>query len=105
MKTNERAVRLLSLEGKVAVVTGAASGIGRGIAFLLSEMGAKVALPNIDQPKGEAAAAEIRSQSRDALYLRCDVRSSADCGNAVEAVIKQWSNIDILCNSAGIAIR
>jgi NAD(P)-dependent dehydrogenase (short-subunit alcohol dehydrogenase family) len=68
-------------------------------------MGASVALLDIDQAQGEAAAAEIRHQSRDALYLRCDVRSSTDCRNAVEVVIKNWNKIDILCNCAGIAIR
>ncbi len=104
-KIEQHAARLVSLEGKVAVVTGAASGIGRGIALLLAQMGASVALLDIDQAKGEATAAEIRNQSREAIYITCDVRSAADCRNAVEAVIKKWNKIDILCNCAGIAIR
>jgi NAD(P)-dependent dehydrogenase (short-subunit alcohol dehydrogenase family) len=105
MKPNERAAELLSLEGKAAVITGAASGIGRGISLLLAQMGAAVALLDIDAGEGEAAATEIRNQSREAIYLQCDVRRAADCKNAVEAVTRKWNVIDILCNGAGIAIR
>jgi NAD(P)-dependent dehydrogenase (short-subunit alcohol dehydrogenase family) len=105
MNANERAVELLSLEDKVAAITGAASGIGRGISLLLAQMGASIALLDIDATKGEAAAAEIRNQSREAIYVTCDVRRAADCRNAVEAVVKKWNKIDVLCNCAGIAIR
>jgi NAD(P)-dependent dehydrogenase (short-subunit alcohol dehydrogenase family) len=100
-----QSVRLLSLEGKVAAITGAASGIGRGISLLLAQMGASVALLDIDQAKGETAAVEIRNQSREAIYVTCDVRSAAECKNAVEATLQKWNKIDILCNCAGIAIR
>jgi NAD(P)-dependent dehydrogenase (short-subunit alcohol dehydrogenase family) len=58
----ERAAKLLSLEGKVALITGAASGIGRGIALRLAGMGAATVLFDIDQQRGEAVVAEI---SRD----------------------------------------
>lgn len=105
MKTNERAAQLLSLEGRVALVTGAASGIGRCISMRLAEMGAQVVLLDIDTPNGEGATEEIRNQGREAIYLSCDVRRASDCRNAVEAVTKKWSKIDILCNCAGIAIR
>ena len=104
-KIEQHAARLVSLEGKVVVVTGAASGIGRGIALLLAQMGASIALLDVDQARGEAAAAEIRNQSREAIHVASDVRRAADCRNAVEAVIKKWNKIDILCNCAGIAIR
>lgn len=100
-----RAGRLLSLENKVAMVTGAASGIGRGITIRLAEMGAFVSLLDIDDKKGEETAAEIRSKGGDALFTKCDVRSAADCRHAIETVISKWSRINILCNCAGIAIR
>ena len=58
-KIEDRAAQLLSLEGKVAVVTGAASGIGRGISLRLAEMGASVALLDIDDIKGREALVEI----------------------------------------------
>jgi NAD(P)-dependent dehydrogenase (short-subunit alcohol dehydrogenase family) len=99
------ASRLLSLDGKVAMITGAASGIGHGISIRLAQMGASVSVLDIDANKGEEAAAEIRSQGGEALFTKCDVRSTTDCRRAVEAAISKWGRIDILCNCAGIAIR
>ena len=104
-KITERAAQLLSLHGKVAMVTGAASGIGRGISLRLAEMGAFVALLDIDDIQGRACAAQIEAQEGDAVFLNCDVRSAAECRRAVEGVIAQRDKIDILCNCAGVAIR
>jgi NAD(P)-dependent dehydrogenase (short-subunit alcohol dehydrogenase family) len=100
-----RALQLLSLEGKVAIVTGAASGIGRGIAALLAEMGALVAVLDVDEMKGRQCAAEIESRGGESMFVKCDVRSATDCRNAVEAIVQKLSKIDILCNCAGVAIR
>ncbi len=104
-KIAESTAKLLSLAGKVAMITGAASGIGRGTSIRLVEMGASVAVVDIDAKKGEETAVEIRSQGADALFTKCDVRSAANCRHAVETVISKWGGIDILCNCAGIAIR
>jgi NAD(P)-dependent dehydrogenase (short-subunit alcohol dehydrogenase family) len=104
-KIEERAGQLLSLEGKVAMVTGAASGIGRGISLRLAEMGAFVVVLDIDDIKGRATAAELEAQGREAVFLNSDVRSAAECRRAVESVITQRGKIDILCNCAGVAIR
>jgi NAD(P)-dependent dehydrogenase (short-subunit alcohol dehydrogenase family) len=104
-KIEERTRQLLSLEGKVAMVTGAASGIGRGISLRLAEMGAFVALLDIDDIKGRATAAELEASGGAAVFLNCDVRSAAECRRAVETVIAQRDKIDILCNCAGVAIR
>lgn len=101
----ESTARLLSLEGKVAMITGAASGIGRGIALRLAELGAFVSVLDIDATKGEETSAEIRTQGGEALFTKCDVRRAADCQHAVETAIDKWGHIDILCNCAGIAIR
>jgi NAD(P)-dependent dehydrogenase (short-subunit alcohol dehydrogenase family) len=101
----QRAAQLLSLEGKLAMVTGAASGIGRGIALRLAELGAFVALLDIDDIKGRATTAELEAQGGKAVFLNCDVRSGAECRRAVESLITQRDKIDILCNCAGVAIR
>jgi NAD(P)-dependent dehydrogenase (short-subunit alcohol dehydrogenase family) len=100
-----RAAQLLSLEGKIAMVTGAASGIGRGIALRLAEMGAFVAVLDIDEHKGCTTVAEIETAGGRSIFQKCDVRSSADCREAVNFVIAREQKIDILCNCAGIAIR
>src|ERR1700674_4847917 len=104
-KIEERAAQPLPLEGKVAMVTGAASGIGRGISIRLAEMGAFVALLDIDDLKGRACAAKIEGLGGETVFLNVDVRSGAECRRAVGTVIAQRGKIDILCNCAGVAIR
>jgi NAD(P)-dependent dehydrogenase (short-subunit alcohol dehydrogenase family) len=101
----ERAGRLLSLNGRVAMVTAAASGIGHGIALRLAEMGVFVTILDIDETKGRATVAGIEAHDGRASFFKCDVRRAADCRRAVEAVIEKKANIDILVNCAGIAIR
>lgn len=101
----DRAAQLLSLQGRTAVITGAGSGIGRGIALLFAEMGASVAVLDIDEGRGSQIAGQIRHEGGDAFSLQCDVSRASDCRKAVDLVIQQRSKIDILCNCAGIAIR
>jgi len=99
----ERAAQLLTLEGKIAVVTGAASGIGRGISLLFAEMGASIAALDIDETKGRELANEIGAEN--SIFQKCDVCSAAGCRRATDAIVEKWGRIDILCNCAGIAIR
>jgi NAD(P)-dependent dehydrogenase (short-subunit alcohol dehydrogenase family) len=105
MNLEERARQLLSLEGKVAIVTGAASGIGRGIAIRLAEMGAAVALLDVNEAGGLETVASVTAEKGSGIFVQCDVRSGAECRNAVERTIASFGKIDILCNNAGIAIR
>jgi NAD(P)-dependent dehydrogenase (short-subunit alcohol dehydrogenase family) len=100
-----KALELISLEGKTALVTGAASGIGRGIALRLAEFGAAVMLLDIDEKKGLEAAGEIIARGGKARFIKCDVRSDADCRRAADEAVREFGGIDILCNNAGIAIR
>jgi NAD(P)-dependent dehydrogenase (short-subunit alcohol dehydrogenase family) len=101
----KRATELLSLEGKSAMITGAGSGIGRGISVLLAEMGASVALLDIEESRAKETASAVHSRGGEALSLKCDVRNASECRNATELVIQKWGHIDILCNCAGFAIR
>ncbi len=105
MDTSTKALSLLSLEGKVAVITGAASGIGRGTAELFAQMGSKVALLDIDQAKGGQVESCINKDGNCAKFFKCDVTSDADCRKATEDIIAAFGKIDILFNNAGVAIR
>ena len=101
---SETAKHLLSLEGKVAMVTGAASGIGRGIALRLAELGAAIVILDINAAGAKSTEERIARQGK-ARFEKCDVRSSRDCQQAVAAAIDAFGKIDILCNNAGVILR
>jgi NAD(P)-dependent dehydrogenase (short-subunit alcohol dehydrogenase family) len=88
------------LKHKIAVVTGAASGMGRGIALKLAHEGACVAL--LDVQNTTAVRDEILAAGGDAFGLHCDVTQDADMAAAQQAVAKRWGRVDILVNNAGI---
>lgn len=105
MDIRTKAAELLSLEGKTAVVSGGASGIGRGTAIRLAEFGAKVSVLDINEPEGELTVNEIRKRGGIAIFIHCDVRSPDDCKKAIELTFNTFGSVDILFNNAGIAIR
>jgi NAD(P)-dependent dehydrogenase (short-subunit alcohol dehydrogenase family) len=94
-----------SLRGKVALITGGASGIGRATALLFGHEGAAVAITDIDQQGGESIASEIVASGGRAVFEAADVTSSADCRRVVERVVREFGNIHILFNNAGIIRR
>ncbi|HNX30905.1 MAG TPA: SDR family NAD(P)-dependent oxidoreductase [Holophaga sp.] len=96
---------LLSLEGKVAVITGASSGIGRGTARRLAEAGAAVVVLDINEAGGQGTVQEILEAGGQAAFLRCDVRVEADCRRAADEAAERFGRVDILFNNAGVAIR
>lgn len=91
--------------GRRAIVTGAASGIGRATAELLASEGARVLLADVDATRGEAAASSIRDRGGDGRFVRCDVTSEADCQVVVAEAVRAFGGLDILCNNAGIIRR
>ena len=102
---SKKILRQISLKEKIAIVTGAVSGIGFGIAKRLAEAGANVALLDINDEKGREAEEEIRRISVKAKFYRCDVTSSFQCKETVEKVFRDFGKIDILVNNAGVIVR
>lgn len=96
-------MNLFDLMGKVAVVTGASSGIGADAAKAYAEYGADVALLARRREKLEGIADEIRKTGRRAMAVQCDVTQEEDVKKAVEEIISQFGKIDILFNNAGMA--
>jgi NAD(P)-dependent dehydrogenase (short-subunit alcohol dehydrogenase family) len=105
MNQDSKTLELLSLQGKVALVSGGASGIGRGTVKRLSEFGARVAILDIHDENGARAVGEVKKQGGEAIFIHCDVRESGDCERAVKHTVDTFGRIDILFNNAGVAIR
>jgi NAD(P)-dependent dehydrogenase (short-subunit alcohol dehydrogenase family) len=90
--------------GKVALVTGGASGIGQAIAELLAEEGASVVVTDIDELKGPDVASGIRKNGRDALFLPQDVTSETRWAEIAGEIEERFGGLDVLVSNAGIGI-
>jgi len=90
------------LQNKIAIVTGASSGIGRAIALLFSREGAKVVVSDRNAQKNEETAALIREQGGEVMSVSCDVGSPQDCLKLVHTTQKYFGHLDIACNCAGV---
>jgi len=91
----------MRLENKVAIITGAASGIGKETALLFSREGAKVVVADINEKGGEETIAEIK-KTGDGLFVKLNVSDRKQLKHAVEATLEKYGRIDILVNNAGI---
>lgn len=91
----------MSLENKVAIVTGAARGIGLAVARRFVMDGAKVIVTDIDDQAGQAAVADLRTLG-EAMYLHCNVAERLDVRNLVAETLNAYGDIDVLVNNAGI---
>ncbi|WP_101773390.1 SDR family NAD(P)-dependent oxidoreductase [Peptostreptococcus faecalis] len=99
-------MNLFSLEGKVAVITGASSGLGADAARAFAEAGANVALLARREEKLFEVAKEINEKyNKIALTVKCDISNEDDVKNAFDTIIKEFGKVDILLNNAGIALR
>jgi 3-oxoacyl-[acyl-carrier protein] reductase len=92
----------MSLSGKIALVTGAAQGIGRDIALGLAADGAEVAICDVNLEAAQKTAADIEAKGRKSLALKANVASSADVTAMIDQVVEKFGRIDILVNNAGI---
>lgn len=96
---------MFDLKDKVAVVTGASSGLGADAARGYAQAGADIALLARRKEKLESLAEELKSMGVNAIAVPCDVSNEESVSSAVDAVLKQFGKIDILLNNAGIAVH
>lgn len=96
---------LLGVKNKVVAITGAASGIGLATANLFAELGASVALIDINEEKGKKVAAELSDKDVNAKFYKCNVTSSEDCKATAKRIEDDFGKIDVLFNNAGVIRR
>ena len=92
----------MELKGKVALITGAASGIGESTALLFAKEGARVFLTDIDNEKGEKLAKKINEDGGEAVFFKADISKAQDSENSVIQAVKKFGKLDIAVNNAGV---
>lgn len=92
------------LDGKVAIVTGGASGLGAAQVAALAREGAKVLFGDILDSEGEKLEKELRASGREAAFVHLDVTNEEQWKHAIEAVVSRYGKLDVLVNNAGIVI-
>jgi NAD(P)-dependent dehydrogenase (short-subunit alcohol dehydrogenase family) len=95
----------MEFKGKVAVITGAASGIGRSAALAMAKQGADIVVADIDDVGLETVCQEIRGFTRRALAVHCDVSKNTDVENLAKQSISMMGKVDILMNNAGVGLN
>ena len=90
------------LENKVAIVTGAGSGIGKAISLLYAAEGAKIVVSDIDEKGGNETVSEIKAKGGEAFFVKADTSKPEDNKNVVEQAVKQFGGLHIAVNNAGI---
>lgn len=92
------------LAGKVALITGGGTGIGRACALLFAREGARVAVAGRRQDPLAAVAAEVYNAGGEALAVRCDVTNAAEVARAIELCVKRFAKLDVVVNNAGALV-
>lgn len=89
-------------QGKVALVTGAASGIGKAAAFAFADNGAAVVVSDVNEDLGEKVARQIEEAGGKAIFVRADISKAEDCEKLVKETLAKFGRLDTACNNAGI---
>ncbi len=92
----------MRLKDKVALITGASSGIGRETALLFAKEGAKIVACDVNDQGGEETVELIKKENGDAIYVKADVSKAADCENMVKRAEEEFGKLNIMFNNAGI---
>ena len=95
----------MRLKDKVAVITGAASGIGRETCLLFAEQGAKIVAVDINEREGAETIRKIHDTGGQAMFFKADVSKAAECKNMIDAAMEQYGRRDIMLNNGGIMQR
>ena len=93
------------ITGKVAIVTGASSGIGRAIALAFAREGVKVVVGDVARDGGEETVRLIKEQGGEAIFVPCDVSKSEDVQALVRQAVAQYVRLDFACNNAGFGVE
>ena len=96
--------RMDRVEDKVAIVTGAAMGLGRAQALLLAKEGAKVVVADINEVEGKRVVEEIRSKGGRAIFVKHNVASEEDWSEVIKKTLAEFGKLDILVNNAGVGL-
>jgi NAD(P)-dependent dehydrogenase (short-subunit alcohol dehydrogenase family) len=95
----------MKLTGRVALITGGASGIGRETALLFAHEGASVVVVDLNESGGEETVSLVRGKEGRAVFVRADVSSSAECRHMIERAEQEYGQLNVLFNNAGIMLN
>ena len=98
-----RYVRAMRLADRIAIVTGAGSGLGRAGALALAREGARVVVSDLDPTRGEETVTALRAEGREGRFVRADVGQPAEAQALVETTVAAYGGLDVLYNNAGVA--
>jgi NAD(P)-dependent dehydrogenase (short-subunit alcohol dehydrogenase family) len=94
-----------TLQGRVAVITGGASGIGRELCRRFARAGARLVVADVDEAGMEATVTAVRQAGGDAIMVKTDVSRLADVETLAERAFKEWGAVHVLCNNAGVTVH